>query len=216
MAIPSRGSVRTRPVRPGGGGIDMEWDEPGPVAIPPGVYCGKFTLKNATEAVLTPDASGAVWVFKGGPMNIEGDSILRGTGVTLYFTEGGGYDFEPFSFSSNAVADLSAPDTCTTPATLPNGCQEPLYGMLFWADPNAGDPDDEFRFESNTGEHLLTGTIYMPNHIFNVESSAYINSADTWLNIIVRRFIAESNSLIEIGTNYSGGGNNLKTLALVE
>ena len=190
------------------GGVDMEYDQPN-VTLWPGVYCGKFTLKNATNAFLMP----GMYVMKGGPMNIEGDSILEGDDVTFYFTEGGGYDFEPYSFSSNAQALLSAPSTCT-PGALPNGCAEPYYGVLFWADPTAGDPDDEFRFESNT-THQLDGLIYMPNHIFNVESSSVLNS--DYLIIVVRRMIAESNSVINIGTNFpAGGGSPLKRLALVE
>ena len=185
----------------------MEYDAPD-VWLDPGVYCGKFTLKNATHAHLSP----GMYVMKGGPMNIEGDSILEGDNVTFYFTEGGGYDFEPYSFSSNAQALLSAPSTCT-PGPMPNLCTEPYYGILFWADPSAGDPDDEFRFESNS-THQLDGAIYMPNHIFNVESSSVLNSC--YMILCVRRMIAESNSVINIGTNFPAGASPLKRLALVE
>ena len=190
--------------------IDMEYDAPD-VYPAPGVYCGKFTLKNATHAHLDP----GMYIMQGGPMKIEGDSILEGTGVTFYFTEGNGYDFEPFSFSSNAQAILSAPDTCTPGGGLANGCSpgEEYFGILFWADPNAGDPDDEFRFESNS-THQLSGSIYFPDHIFNVESSTVINS--DYLIVVVRRYIAESNSVVNIGTNFPAGGSVLKRLALVE
>ena len=103
--------------------------------------------------------------MKGGPMKIEGNSIIEGDDVPFYFTEGGGYDFEPFSFSSNAQALLSAP---SDPA-------DPYFGMLFWPDPSAGSYDDIFTFESNTN-HILTGAIYFPNHVFRTDSSSSINS----------------------------------------
>ena len=194
----------------------MEYDQPS-VNLLPGVYCGTFTLKNATHAYLAD----GMYVMKGGPMKIEGDSILEGDEVTFYFTgdpspRGGGYSFEPFSFSSNAQAILSAPSVCTSSGLLPpQHCVDPYFGILFYVDPLAGNYDDEFTFESNTGTHYIEGTVYMPNHVFNVESSSRIESE--YLLLVVRRFIAESNSYIDIGTNFpSGGLSPLRRLALVE
>ena len=107
----------------------------------------------------------------------------------------------------------------------------PYYKLLIFVDPSAGDPDQEFRFESNTGIHYLNGSIYMPNHIFNVESSSHVESGcapadggplcpdgSDSLIIVVRRFIAESNTLINIRTDFGsgGGGSALKKLVLVE
>ena len=198
--------------------VDWEIDQSS-INLSPGVYCGKFTLKNATHAHLAP----GMYIMQGGPMKIEGDSILEGTGVTFYFTHSGAYDFEPFSFSSNAQAILSAPTAPCTTGTAgpnwPNGCAtadagSEYYGILFYSNPHSGNYDDEFRFESNTN-HVLTGTVYMPNHIFNVESSSVINSQ--YLIIVVRRMIAESNSVINIGTNFPPGtGAPLKRVTLVE
>lgn len=199
--------------------VDMEYDTPS-VTLDAGVYCGKFTLKNATNATLNP----GMYIMQGGPMKIEGDSVIQGTEVTFYFTHSGSYDFEPFSFSSNALANLSAPTSpCTTGGAGPNwanGCAQAdagseYYGILFYSNPYSGNYDDEFTFESNTGAHTLNGSIYFPNHIFNVESSAVIDS--NYLLIVVRRYIAESNSVVNIGTNFpSGTGSPLKRVALVE
>ena len=190
--------------------VDWEIDQSS-ITLWPGVYCGKFTLKNSTVGTVMP----GMYVMKGGPMKIEGDSVLQGSEVTFYFTEGGGYDFEPFSFSSNARADLSAPSVCTQPGTLLNGCSvgEEYFGVLFWSDPTAGSYDDEFRFESNT-THNITGAVYMPNHVFNPESSSIINSE--YLILVVRQYIGESNSVVNIGTNFPSGISPLKRVALVE
>ena len=112
--------------------IDAEWDQPD-VWLSPGTYCGKFTLKNATHAHLAP----GMYIMAGGPMNIEGDSILEGENVTFYFTEWNG-DFEPFSIQSNAQVILNAPTDCGGLGPPPSFCANPWYGILFYVDPAAG------------------------------------------------------------------------------
>ena len=213
-----------------GGNTDMEWDQPD-VYLDPGTYCGTFTLKNATHAHLSP----GIYVIRGGSMNIEGDSILQGPegapavgaefpdGVMFFFTEWNG-NFEPFSFSfsSNAQARLTASSECSDP---PLCTMNPYRGIVFYVDPGAGDGTEEFRLESNTGTHYLNGTVYMPNHVFNVESSTVVESGcypgspcpdgSDYLIIVVRRMIAESNSLITTRAVYPGGGASLSVLLAV-
>ena len=181
---------------------DMDVDQNN-ITLWPGNYCGETKITNDTHAYMMP----GLYIFKGKGLSVEGDSILEShpDGVTLYFTERSG-DFEGFSFSSNAQADLNAP---IDPA-------DPYFGILFWADPTAGSDDVEFRFESST-VHNLSGAVYFPNHVFNPESSSVINSE--YLIIVVRQYIGESNSVVNIGTNFPGGGagiSPLKRLALVE
>ena len=186
--------------------IDVELDFPvleyGPITLWPGVYCGKFTLKNSTHVILDP----GLYIMQGGPMSIEGDSILEGSEVTFFLTESPTYPFLPMSFQSSSSAILSA---STNPA-------DPYYGILFYQDPAAGDPWDEHRFESNS-VFALSGAIYFPTQVLRVESSTVINAE--YLLIVVRQFIGDSNSVINIGTNYPGGGGGispLKRLVLVE
>ena len=181
---------------------DMDVDQNN-ITLWPGNYCGETKITNDTHAYMMP----GLYIFKGKGLKVEGDSLLEShpSGVTLYFTERSG-DFEGFSFSSNAQADLNAPINTA----------DPYFGILFWADPTAGDEDVEFRFESNTS-HDLSGAVYLPNHVFNPESSSVINSE--YLIIVVRQYIGESNSVVNIGTNFPGGGagvSPLKRLALVE
>ena len=186
--------------------IDIELDFPvleyGPITLWPGVYCGRFTLKNSTHAFLMP----GLYIMQGGPMNIEGDSILEGYDVTFFLTESPTYPFSPMSIQSSTAPTLTA---TTNPA-------DPYYGILFYQDPAAGDPNDIHRFESNS-VLTLTGAIYFPTQVLRVESSTVINAE--YLLIVVRQFIGDSNSVINVGTNYPGGGNGispLKRLVLVE
>ena len=110
------------------------------------------------------------------------------------------------SFQSSSWHVLSAP---TNPA-------DPYYGILFYQDPAAGDPWDEHLFESSS-LFTLSGAIYFPTQVLQIDSSVAINA--DYLIIVVRQFVADSSSVINIGTDYPGGGGGispLKRLVLVE
>ena len=178
---------------------DLDIDQSN-ITLWPGNYCGETKITNSTHAYMMP----GLYIFRGKGLKVEGDSVLEShpDGVTLFFAERSG-DFEGFSFSSNARADLNAPIDPT----------DPYYGILFWSEKGAGTPDVEFRFESSS-THDLTGAIYFPDHVFNPESNTVINSE--YLIVVVRQYIGESNSVINIGTTFPSGASPLKRLALVE
>ncbi len=136
-------------------------------------------------------------------MNIEGDSILEGYEVTFFLTDSPSYPFAPMSIQSSTSPTLAAP---TDP-------DDPYYGILFYQDPAAGTEDDIHRFESNS-VLTLSGTIYFPTQTLRVESSTVINA--DYLIIVTRRFVGDSNSVINIGTTFPAGGSVIKRVALVE
>ncbi len=144
---------------------------------------------------------------------------MHGDDVMFYYTEQPGtYDFLPFSWSSNALADLSAQDfdpdfDCRAPFVyggLSTGC----YGILFYQDASAGQEDDEHRFESNTGPHILNGAMYFPTQVVVFESTSVVQS--DYLIIVARRVVGDSNSVVNMGTIVPGGGSVIKRVALVE
>ena len=188
-------------VEPVGGAcnfVDLELDQPS-ATLWPGVYCGKLTLKNNTHATMMP----GMYIIRGGALKTESNSILDGDGVTIFLTEGGGYDFEPLSFQSSSVIDLSAPTT------------GPYAGILFWGDDDAGSEDDMHRFESSS-VHRLEGALYFPRHILSIESSSVISAAYTV--VVARELWGDSNSILDMNADYSSlpGGSPLKRVALVE
>ena len=178
--------------------VDLELDLPS-VILGPGIYCGQLTVKNNTMVTLTP----GMYVIKGGPFTTESNASVTGTGVTFFLTDGGGYSFEPLSFQSSSVLDLTAPTAGS------------YAGILFYQDPNAGTPNDMHRWES-TSAHVLEGTLYFPTQIVSFESSTQISAAYTIL--VARRIIGDSNSILDLNTDYSSlaAGSPLKRLALVE
>ena len=177
---------------------DLELDEPA-VVLSPGVYCGKLIVKNNTVVTLTP----GLYVIKGGPLVTESNAIVRGEGVTIFLTESPTYPFEPMSFQSSSVLDLSAPTS------------GPYAGILFWGHDEAGQETDMHRFES-VSTHRLEGALYFPRHILSIESSSVISAAYTI--IVARELRGDSNSILDINADYSSlaGGSPLKRMALVE
>lgn len=178
--------------------VDLELDQPA-ITLSPGVYCGKLTVKNDTVVTLLP----GMYVIQGGPFVTESNAVVNGTGVTFFLTEGAGYDFQPLSFQSSSILNLTAPTT------------GPYAGVVFWGDDDAGLETDMHRFESNSIHHL-EGALYFPRHILSIESSSVISAAYTI--IVARVLVGDSNSFLDVKADYSSlaGGSPLKRLALVE
>ncbi len=52
-----------------------------------------------------------MYILMGGGLTVSGASILKGTGVTFFLTQGMGYNYGPLSITGSAVLTLKAP-TC--------------------------------------------------------------------------------------------------------
>ncbi len=188
-------------VEPAHGGcqfVDLELDQP-TATLAPGVYCGKLTIKNNAVVTLQP----GMYVIQGGPFTTESNAVVNGAGVTFFLTEGAGFSFEPLSFQSSSVLNLTAPTTGS------------YAGILFYQDPSAGHEDQIHRWESSSA-HTLEGALYFPTQIVSFESSIQISAAYTIL--VARRIIGDSNSALQLNADYTSlpGGSPLKRLALVE
>ena len=88
----------------------------------PGTYCNGITVSGVAQVPVNP----GTYILRGGGLNVSGSSILSGTGVTFFLTQGPGYSYGPLSVSSGTVMTLKAP-TCG-----------PLEGILFYQDPGIG------------------------------------------------------------------------------
>ena len=167
--------------------------------LSPGVYCGGIFLENNAHAILDP----GVYVLLGGGLRVVGNTIIEGTGVTIYNTEGAGYPYQPFVTESNAQVHLSAPTTGE------------YAGILFWQDRNAGSSTDVNTLQSSSNLYL-EGALYFPTQELFVQSSV---TADAPYSIVVaRRLRLDSSSNFTMQNDYSGlpGGSPIKRLSLVE
>ncbi len=145
----------------------------------PGVYCNGMLIDNGASVQLKP----GVYIIKGGALSTKNNGILKGTGVTLYFTGIDGH----MIFDGTTTVSLSAPET------------GPTAGLLVVQDRAMGLQD--FEISSKNAAELL-GTIYLPNGRFLVKAKNKIAESSAF-TIIVARFIEISNkSKLYVNANY--------------
>ena len=94
----------------------------GSSTLNPGTYCNGITISGATNVTFNP----GTYILMGGGLNVSGASILKGSGVTFFLTQGLGYSYGPMSISSSVVATLSAPTSGS------------YYGILVYQDRGIG------------------------------------------------------------------------------
>jgi hypothetical protein len=89
-------------------------------SIGPGTYCGGLSISNST-LTLTP----GLYIFTGG-LTINGSIVYGTSGVTLFFTSGGGYSYGNININSSALYLKAA--TTNTGGTVP--------GIILFGDRN--------------------------------------------------------------------------------
>jgi Flp pilus assembly protein TadG len=81
------------------------WASGGTYVLNPGTYCNSFSFTNSTVTL-----NSGLYIITGG--GTWSGSHVSGTGVTLYFTKGGGSNFGQFKVT-NTPMTLSAPTTAS-------------------------------------------------------------------------------------------------------
>jgi len=88
--------------------------------ISQGVYCGGMKLVAGANVTMNP----GIYYLDGGSLSMQGQSTLKGTGVTLVFTSSSGSGYATASISGGATLQLTAPTT------------GPTAGIVFFGDRN--------------------------------------------------------------------------------
>jgi RHS repeat-associated protein len=117
----------------------------GSSTLNPGTYCNGITISGATNVTFNP----GTYILMGGGLNVTGASILKGSGVTFFVTQGLGYSYGPVSISSSVVATLSAPTSGS------------YYGILFYQDPGIG-TGKAANTVTGASASSLEGVLYFP------------------------------------------------------
>ena len=168
----------------------------GSVTISSGTYCGGFTVSNSATLHL----NAGTYVINGGGINLSGNSVFTGTGVTIYNT-GTTSTYKPIQMlNDNGTVDLSAPTSGT------------YTGILFFQDRAITSA------AANTlggGAGKLEGALYFPTTSIVLNAGQSTNAAYT---IVVAKTINVQTNAFSIKNDYSSlsGGSPIKTTALYE
>jgi hypothetical protein len=117
----------------------------GSSTLNPGTYCNGITISGATIVTFNP----GTYILMGGGLNVTGSSVIKGSGVTFFVTQGLGYSYGPISISSSVVATLSAPTTGS------------YYGILVYQDRGIG-TGKAANTVTGASSSSLEGVLYFP------------------------------------------------------
>lgn len=95
--------------------------------ISPGVYCGGMKLTAGANVTLNP----GIYYLDGGSLSLQGQTTLRGTGVTLVFTSSSGSGYATASVSGGATMQITAPTTGPTAGIVMFGDRNEPVGTAY-------------------------------------------------------------------------------------
>lgn len=156
--------------------VPWDWDN----YLNPGTYCGGIYSSGNVNVHLKP----GVYIFKDGPLSLNGKGTLTGDGVTLVF-EG-----------EKAIMDIGPSMTLSLKAAKSGD----TAGIVIFEDrkANAG---RTFTIRSKNAEKM-EGVIYLPNGRLFVDKASRVGQASKWSAIIAREIEIGDGPQIQINTDY--------------
>jgi hypothetical protein len=121
----------------------------GSLTLSPGTYCGGLTISGGSG--LTATFNPGLYIVTGG-INWNAQVNVVGSGVTFYFTEGGGSSYGQVTISGQVTVNLSAPTS-----TSAGG----ITGILFFGD-RAWDSTSQNVNINGGSSTKLEGILYFP------------------------------------------------------
>lgn len=155
--------------------------------LTPGVYCGGINVQTNAAVTLLP----GVYVIKDGPLKLNGDASLVGSGVSLYLTGNGAI----LDVDGAAAMNLSAPSAGS------------MTGILVFEDP-AASLNNVHKLHSRNAPNLL-GTIYLPRGELQIGApGGYTATSDgmaqnsAWTIIVARVLSVHDKISLTLNTNF--------------
>jgi Flp pilus assembly protein TadG len=143
----------------------------------PGDYCGGLTITNRSDVEL----GSGVYVIKDGDLRIEGDSDVRGEGVTIILTKGTGKKVGSFWLSGHSMVRLTAP------------VSGPFKGVQIFQDraaPSSG--QNQIVGASKEGgptKLYINGALYFPSQTLLIGGDSQVETKDGGCVTVVARKI---------------------------
>ena len=162
----------------------------------PGVYCGGLSVTNSAQVTLNP----GIYVFRDGPLTVDGGSTFKGANVGLYM-KGAGANL---MFAQASSISLTAPK------------DGPLTGILIFDDPSGvaapevsgkhvkvGKSPREHSILSDDARTLL-GTIYMPQGRLIVDATKPVADRSAYTVMVVQQLDLYEGPNLHLNTDYTG------------
>lgn len=162
--------------------------------LQPGVYCGGLTVTNGATVTLNP----GIFVFKDGPLLVDGGASLKGNGVSIYM-KGPNANF---TFATASTIHLTA------------GKSGPLSGILIYDDPTGADAPEKSGKYAKAGksprEHsilsddarMLLGTIYMPKGRLIIDATKPVADRSAYTVLVVQQLDLYDGPNLVLNTDY--------------
>lgn len=150
------------------------------ITLRPGVYCGGLTITLGANVALQP----GVYVFKDGPLLVNGGASLHGANVGLFFTGAGAV----MNFDALSHVSLTAP------------AFGEMAGLLVFED-RASPAGQTHQILSNDARMLL-GTIYLPQSRLHVAATSPVADKSAYTIVVAKLFTLSEGPTMVLNTNY--------------
>ncbi len=161
--------------------VSMKVEQYASAVLNPGVYCEGIEIENQANVTFLP----GTYILMEGPFLIKKEAVVKGEGVSFYFTGKDSY----MKFEELSEIEFSAPI---------NG---EMAGMLFMEDRDKEDVED---FEILTsGARELLGTIYFPKGKFTVDTNNAVAQDSAFTVILANELHLHGNASLFLNTDYA-------------
>jgi hypothetical protein len=152
----------------------------------PGTYCGGITISGAT-VTFNP----GLYIITGG-INWNSSSHVSGSGVTLFFTQGGGSAYGQVTISGGVVVNLTAPNDASSGG---------IPGILMFADRSWVNTGQEVNF-NGASTTTMQGVLYFPH--LGVIFSASANISGNYFGLVADNITINGGATLTVPVpNYS-------------
>jgi hypothetical protein len=152
----------------------------------PGTYCGGITVSGGT-VTLNP----GLYIITGG-INWNSSSHVTGSGVTLFFTQGGGSSYGQVTISGAVAVNLTAPN---------NSSSGGIPGILMFGDRNWVSTSQNVNFNGSSTV-TMQGVLYFPHT--GVIFSASANIGGSYFGLVADNITINGGATVTVPTpNYS-------------
>lgn len=152
--------------------------------LSPGTYCGGISLKPQAEVQLEP----GIYIIKDGSLDVQAQSMLKGEGVTFYFT------------GSNTGIDVKGGGGMELRAAADG----PMAGFLFVQD-RTSNPGSQINIQGG-GRVKMEGVLYTPTWRVSIGGNGEVNQEAQFWTMIADSFHMEGNGRLFINSDAAAVG----------